>query len=119
MRLFLLTLPQQTKVKPLLLSAALSLLTLDAPVADATGSAHEQRLEHLLRHDCGSCHGMTMKGGLGPPLLPSNLKERNEDDIVQMILHGSPAKAMPAWAALLTTSEAQWIARRLKQGLDN
>jgi len=119
MKLFPSTSLQRTKVKALLLGSVLSVVAAMPTFADSTASAHEQRLDHLLRHDCGSCHGMTMKGGLGPPLLPSSLKERDEDDIVQMILHGNPEKAMPPWASLLTTSDARWIARRLKQGLDN
>lgn len=119
MKSFPLTSQQRTKVKVLLLGAVISAVTVIPSFADSTMSKHEQRLDHLLRHDCGSCHGMTLKGGLGPPLLPSNLIERDEDDIAQMILHGSPEKAMPPWAALLTTSDARWIARRLKQGLDN
>ena len=35
--------------------------------------ARQAELLHLLRHDCGSCHGLTLKGGLGPPLLPATL----------------------------------------------
>lgn len=119
MRLFLLISPLRTKVKPLVLAGIFSAVVMTSPFAEPAMSAHEQQLEHLLKHDCGSCHGMTMKGGLGPPLLPTSLKERNEEDIVLIILHGSPAKAMPPWAALLTESDAHWIARRLKQGLDN
>ena len=33
----------------------------------------QDQLRYLLRQDCGSCHGMTLKGGLGPALLPDNL----------------------------------------------
>ena len=32
-------------------------------------------LNNLLIQDCGSCHGMTMKGGLGPALTPEVLKK--------------------------------------------
>lgn len=86
--------------------------------ADDLGRDHAEQLDHLLRHDCGSCHGMTMKGGLGPALLPATLRDRDEDGLVQMILYGNPAKAMPPWGALLTETEARWIVRRLKRGLD-
>ena len=119
MRLFLSALPRQMKVSAFMLGTTLSVLTAAAAYAGSVVSENEQRLEYLLRHDCGSCHGMTMKGGLGPPLLPSTLEERDEDDLVEMILHGNPARAMPPWNALLTTSDARWIARRLKQGLDD
>lgn len=119
MKLFPLTSLLRMKVKAVLLGGVMSAFMVMPLFADSKVTEHEQQLDHLLRHDCGSCHGMTMKGGLGPPLLPSSLRGRNEDDIVQMILHGSPEKAMPPWAELLTTSDARWIARRLKQGLDN
>ncbi|MDX2370482.1 MAG: hypothetical protein QNK36_19105, partial [Colwellia sp.] len=26
------------------------------------------QLTHMVKQDCGSCHGMTLKGGLGPAL---------------------------------------------------
>lgn len=84
------------------------------PLADS----QMKRLEHLVRHDCGSCHGMTLKGGLGPALLPARLANRDEEGLVQMILHGNPARAMPPWRHLLNEAEVRWIVRRLKQGLD-
>ena len=31
-------------------------------------------LSYLVRQDCGSCHGMTLKGGLGQSLRPAALK---------------------------------------------
>lgn len=76
------------------------------------------RLDHLLRHDCGSCHGMTMKGGLGPALLPDRLADRDEDGLIDMILYGNPGRAMPPWRDFLGEDDARWLVRRLKQGLD-
>lgn len=78
--------------------------------------ADKERLDHLLRHDCGSCHGMTMKGGLGPSLLPEDLREHDEDSLVDFILFGNPQKAMPPWGELLKPHEVRWIVRRLKTG---
>ena len=86
--------------------------------ADDMDAGRAERLDHLLRQDCGSCHGMTMKGGLGPALLPATLKDRDEESLVQMILYGNPAKAMPPWGPLLSEAEARWIVRRLKNGMD-
>ena len=31
-------------------------------------------LERLVVQDCGSCHGLTLKGGLGPDIRPQSLK---------------------------------------------
>ena len=51
----------------------------------------------LLKHDCGSCHGLTMKGGLGPPLLPDTLAGKDEEALAAIILDGVPGKPMPPW----------------------
>ena len=43
------------------------LLTTGAAVAqDGPSAARQDELLHLLRQDCGSCHGLTLRGGLGP-----------------------------------------------------
>jgi cytochrome c55X len=60
---------------------------------------------------------MTLKGGLGPALLPEALAERRENDLAAVILNGVPGTPMPPWAFEITDDEARWLARRLKQGL--
>ncbi|WP_246028912.1 c-type cytochrome [Litorilituus sediminis] len=74
------------------------------------------QLTHIVKQDCGSCHGMTLKGGLGPALLPENLEGKNELFLQYTILHGRTSTAMPPWKSLLTEQEALWIAEQLKQG---
>jgi cytochrome c55X len=98
---------------------AIALLVLLPVVAAATEPAVERQAEliHLLRQDCGSCHGLTLKGGLGPPLLPANLDERAADGIAQVILEGVKGTPMPPWKIELAPAEALWLARLLKQGL--
>lgn len=113
------TAPQPTVPNRWVAWGGLALLVAAGPVSAASLTAEQgARLDHLLRHDCGSCHGMTMKGGLGPALLPATLQDRDEDGLVQMILFGNPARAMPPWEGLLDEVEARWIVRRLKHGLD-
>ena len=77
----------------------------------------QAELIHLLRQDCGSCHGLTLKGGLGPPLLPASLDDRAADGIAQVILEGVKGTPMPPWKIELAPAEALWLARQLKQGL--
>ena len=79
--------------------------------------ARARELAYLVRQDCGSCHGMTLKGGLGAPLLPEILAGKHEDDLAAIILDGMPGTPMPPWRPLLTEAEAAWIARALKEGL--
>jgi cytochrome c55X len=74
------------------------------------------RLANLVKQDCGSCHGLTLRGGLGKPLSPEHLAAWNEEQIVRIILDGVPGTPMPPWRPLLSESEARWIAAALKQG---
>lgn len=78
--------------------------------------AEAKRLVRLVRQDCGSCHGLTLKGGLGAPLLPATLADKPAESLVATILHGRPGTAMPPWRGLLTEQEAQWIVERLQAG---
>lgn len=73
-------------------------------------------LSNLLLHDCGSCHGLTMKGGLGPPLLPARLAEFEDADLIDVILEGRPGTPMPPWAPEITREDAAWLVQRLKAG---
>lgn len=72
-------------------------------------------LEHMVIQDCGSCHGLTMKGGLGRPLTSAALEGADPEVIALIILDGVPDTAMPPWRPLLTEEEALWIANYLKE----
>ena len=76
----------------------------------------QKELEYLLKQDCGSCHGMTLKGGLGPSLLPEKLSAFSEDDLAAVILEGRPGTPMPPWKGVLTNSDARWLGAYLKAG---
>jgi cytochrome c55X len=95
-----------------------ALLVALAAHAGGPDAARQAELLHLVRQDCGSCHGMTLRGSLGPPLTPAALSERSEEAIVATIVYGRRGTAMPPWAPFLTEPEARWIAVRLKQGLE-
>jgi cytochrome c55X len=96
-----------------------ALLAAFAAHSGAPDAAREAELVRLVRHDCGSCHGMTLRGGLGPPLTPAALADRPEGMLVATILQGRRGTAMPPWAPFLSEAEANWIAARLKRGLDD
>ena len=90
-----------------------------AAVAGARAEVTAERraeLLHLLEHDCGSCHGMTRKGGLGSPLEPAALADRDDEALVQVILDGLPGTPMPPWRALLSDQDAAWLVHLLRQG---
>lgn len=75
-----------------------------------------QALERLVRQDCGACHGLTLKGGLGPALTPEALASRDREGVAAVILDGLPGTPMPPWRGLLSEGEAAWIADYLLGG---
>jgi cytochrome c55X len=79
-------------------------------------SRRQKELVHLVRQDCGSCHGMTLQGGLGPALLPANLAEKPAESLVATIYSGRPGTPMPPWKQFLSEDEAAWIVRQLQAG---
>jgi cytochrome c55X len=74
------------------------------------------KLSNLVRQDCGSCHGLTLQGGLGKPLTVEHLKQWDRSQLIHIILDGVPGTPMPGWRPLLTESEAGWIADALQKG---
>jgi cytochrome c55X len=92
--------------------------------AFATGAAlaapsveRQEELIYRLRQDCGSCHGMTLKGGLGPPLVPAAVAGKSDEMLVDVILNGLPGTPMGPWAFEISRAEAAWLVRRMKEGL--
>lgn len=88
--------------------------------SDTYQNITEQRraeLHNLLIQDCGSCHGMTMKGGLGPALTPEVLKTRSRQVIEQTILQGRPGTPMPPWQSILSKEEVRWLVDTLYAGV--
>jgi len=101
------------------LSAAASLLLAMACGAQAMPpEARQKELLELLRQDCGSCHGLTLKGGLGPALLPEALRDKPPEFLAATILYGRPGTPMPPWRSFLEEDEALWLAHRIKEGLE-
>lgn len=93
-------------------------LTSLSAFADEPAVARQAELMHRLKHDCGSCHGMTMKGGLGPALLPAALADKPDTVLAGVIRDGLPGTPMPPWGFEITRKEALWLVRRLKEGVD-
>lgn len=69
----------------------------------------QQELQYLLKHDCGSCHGMRLKGGLGPALLPEALDGKPREYLKLVISRGMPGSAMPPWEKLLSEADIDYL----------
>ncbi len=84
--------------------------------ADSPGLQRQSEIVRLVRQDCGSCHGMTLAGGLGPALLPALLRDKPPESLMATILYGRPGTPMPPWRDFLTENEARWIVEKLLEG---
>jgi len=87
-----------------------------ASVAAEPDVARQKELVHLVRQDCGSCHGMTLQGGLGPALLPADLRDKPVEGLAATIYYGRPGTAMPPWKQFMSEAEANWIVQKLMSG---
>lgn len=94
------------RLAPSLLPLLLALPAGAGPVTPDRAS----ELTHMVRQDCGSCHGLRMTGGLGPAITPEALAGRDPAELAALILDGIPGTAMPGWRPLLSAGEARWIA---------
>ena len=101
----------------ILACAALAAVPAAAATPDAPPPARRGELVDLVRQDCGSCHGLTLKGGLGPSLEPAALAGKDKEALRFVILHGRRGTPMPPWREHLTETEAGWIVELLKNGL--
>ena len=64
---------KRVQIKNELLIIALLMASMFLQTANAeVDAARQNELLYFIKHDCGSCHGMTLKGGLGPALLPDS-----------------------------------------------
>jgi len=104
--------------RSLALALMLALACAAAGVATAAdpAPARQAQLARWLRDDCGACHGMTLRGGLGPPLGAAALAGKPRDALVATVLQGRPGTAMPPWQPFMTQDEAAWLIERLQAG---
>lgn len=79
-------------------------------------STRQAGLMNLLKQDCGSCHGLTMQGGLGPALTPEALRGKPASMLREVVLRGRPGTPMPPWAPFLSEAEAEWLIEVLLKG---
>ena len=91
-----------------------------ASAADARPEAPDperaRELIHIVRQDCGSCHGLTLKGGLGPALTVEALADKPAEGLVATIIGGRPGTPMPPFSTIVTEPEAEWIVDQLLRG---
>lgn len=83
-----------------LLTAVLLCLTL-------AHSAFAQEVKKLYKDNCAECHNDYRLGGMGPALLPGNLKRLRKKAAVDVITNGRVATQMPAFAEKLSAKDIE------------
>ncbi len=83
----------------LLYLAMIAVLLLIAPHRGTAGTADNYRKY------CGECHGVDRLGGIGPALLPENLRRLKKDKAAEVIAGGRLGIQMPAFGKILDKAE--------------
>ena len=96
---------------------ALPLLLAAATAGAEIGAVRQAELLGLLKNDCGSCHGLTLRGGLGPALTPPALTGKSPAMLRAVILEGRPGTPMAPWRPFLNDAEAAWLVEQLRSGV--
>ena len=104
------------KKSVLLIGFAVLFFCLPAFATSTITVKRQAELISLLKQDCGSCHGMTLKGGLGPALTPEALAGKTPIFLQKVILDGRAGTPMPPWRGLLSEAEVAWLVERMIKG---
>jgi len=99
----------------LLLMLAITAVLAKTSLAGEPSPARQSAIRNMLNHDCGACHGLTLKGGLGPSLLPEALVGKPDEFLISTILNGRPGTAMPPWQPFMNRNEAAWLVGVLRK----
>jgi cytochrome c55X len=109
--------PMRLAIRLLPVTVVAILAAGSASAGDAPSAGRQREIVNLVRQDCGSCHGMTFRGGLGPPLTADALRDKPAESLTLTILNGRPGTPMPPWRPFVTEAEANWIVKQLQKGI--
>ncbi len=76
-------------------------------------------VQKLYQQYCASCHAVSRLGGMGPALLPENLKRLRKNKALKVIENGRAATQMPAFGNVLTASQRQLLVKYIYTPLEN
>jgi mono/diheme cytochrome c family protein len=88
-----------------IVGALLWVFAASSPAQDHTGTAA------VYQKHCSVCHGTDRFGGVGPALLPENLRRLKPKKAIAAISNGLPASQMPAFEGRLSPAEIEALAK--------
>ncbi|MHA1568858.1 MAG: cytochrome D1 domain-containing protein [Alphaproteobacteria bacterium] len=91
------------------LSSSQLVLVLVAAVSFVYAPVHaaDETAPRLFQQHCASCHGIDRLGGMGPALLPENLKRLRKEAAIKVIEQGRAATQMPAFGKRLAAAKIE------------
>lgn len=99
------------------LTPLLSALLLAGAALTASANTDDPATAKLYLEHCSACHGMDRLGGIGPALLPENLKRLRSKKAVEVITHGRAATQMAGFKDKLSTEQIAALAKMIYQPL--
>jgi hypothetical protein len=82
-----------------------------------TGSASNEA-KRIYQIHCASCHSVDRLGGMGPALLPENLRRLRQPEAREVIAHGRAATQMPGFSGQLSDDEISLLVDYIYQPLE-
>jgi len=86
---------------------ALYCISISLAVISSTASLAATDAAALYREHCATCHGSERLGGMGPALLPGNLRRLRSNRAAGVIGNGLPATQMPAFGTRLDAAQIE------------
>lgn len=80
---------------------------------------NSDRGDSLYQQHCAVCHGADRLGGVGPALLPQNLRRLKQEAAARVIAQGAPASQMPAFNDKLSSSDIEDLVSLIYQPLQH
>jgi DNA-binding beta-propeller fold protein YncE/cytochrome c553 len=80
--------------------------------------SHASNTETLYKNNCAECHNSHRLGGMGPALLPENLKRLRKKAAIDVIKNGRVATQMPAFKEKLNDQQIQSLVDFIYTPLD-
>jgi mono/diheme cytochrome c family protein/DNA-binding beta-propeller fold protein YncE len=88
------------------------------PAVLSPAAADNIDVSGLYKAHCAECHGANRLGGMGPALLPGNLKRLSQKAAIETIGQGRAATQMPAFADRLNAAQIRALAEYVYTPLD-
>ena len=89
-----------------------------AILADKVSAQDMEGVDAIYQEKCAACHEAGRLGGIGPALLPENLKRLRKKKAAHVIANGRPATQMPAFGGELSPAEIDSLVSLIYTPLD-